>query len=118
LYFIVQDLPTLLKVCTHFLQYTLQSTKQIHFQLWSQVLDTIAAKQHLTSSGLERIVSIKFHFPLGLSPLLSKAFPSLPSFDKPSFIPSKSDLDSHWIAGFANGDGSFTLSYSKVPRMR
>jgi len=113
LYYTVTDLPTLLRVRNHFLNHSLESTKLIHFQMWSQVLDLIVTKEHLTLEGLLRIVAIKSHFPMGLSELLSNAFSDLPSITKPSFISSSLPLNPDWIAGFANGDGSFSLGYRK-----
>jgi LAGLIDADG endonuclease len=107
LYYEVTDLPTLLRIRDHFLKFPLQSTKWVNFQLWSR--DMMVAKQHLTRSGLLSIVAIQSHFPNGLSPLLTSAFPKLPSVYKPEFIPSTLPLDPNWIAGFVNGDGSFSL---------
>jgi len=74
------------------------------------VLDLIETKEHLTLEGLLRIVAIKSFFPQGLNPLLISAFPSLPNLEKPDFIPSSEPLNPHWLAGFVNGDGSFTLN--------
>src|SRR5271165_2252379 len=86
--------------------------------MWLIVLDIMVAKQHLTLEGLLRIIAIKSHFPLGLSSMLASTFPSLPSFVKPSFIPFPDPLDSSWIAGFVNGDGSFTLGFRKRSNLR
>jgi hypothetical protein len=77
------------------------------------VLDLMVAKEHLILEGLLRIIAIKSFFPKGLSELLSNAFPSLPSVYKPDFIPSEDPLNAYWIAGFANGDGSFSLRYRR-----
>ena len=54
-------------------------------------------------------MALKAFFPMGLSDTLRLAFPDLPSVEKPLFIPSSEALDPYWIAGFANGDGSFAL---------
>jgi hypothetical protein len=77
------------------------------------VLDIMIAKEHLTLPGLLKIVTIKSFFPGGLSELLLNAFPSLPFVSMPEFLPSADPLDFHWIAGFVNADGSFTLGYTK-----
>jgi LAGLIDADG endonuclease len=42
----------------------------------------------------------------------------LPLVEKPAFVPSTSALDPHWIAGFVNGDGSFSLGFSENSKMR
>jgi len=63
-------------------------------------------------------VAIKSHFPNGLSPLLFNAFSPLPSRSRPEFIPSTFSLDSSWIAGFINGDGSFSLGFTKKSNSR
>jgi hypothetical protein len=81
----------------------------------------IVTDQYLALSGLKQIIALKAHFTKGLSPLLSNAFPDIPSFTKPEFIPSSaallpastSTLDLNRIAGFVNGDSCFTLGFSK-----
>ena len=104
----VTDRKTLFKVQAHYEEFPLQSTKLVNFIMWSEVLDMMVAKEHLTEEGLLPIVAIKSHFPNGLNEVLSTAFPELPFVDKPDFVPSTSSLDPNWIAGFVNADGSFT----------
>ena len=70
-------------------------------------------KEHFISKGLLRIVAIKSFSPKGLSPVLRNAFPSLPSVSSFDFIPSTLALDAHWVVGFTNADGSFSLGYRK-----
>ena len=118
LYYKVTDLQTLLKVRDHFNNYFLQSTKLIYFKLWSQVLDLMVAKEHLTEKGLFKIVALKSLFPMGLNDSLIKAFSSFPLIKRPEFISSTDSLDPNWIAGFANGDGFFSLGYIKDSRHR
>jgi hypothetical protein len=116
LYYRATDLTTLLKIRSHFLQFSLQSSKLVYFQMWSQVLDRIVAKEHLTLKGLYKIVSIKSHFPRGSNNSLFNAFPDIPSFTKPPFISFTLSLDPHWLAGFVNGDGFFGLGYIESDR--
>jgi len=52
---------SLLFIKDHFLLHPLQSTKLIHFKLWSTVLDLMVRKEHLTFDGLAPIVAIKSH---------------------------------------------------------
>lgn len=60
----------------HFLKYPLMSAKVSYFKLWSQILDIIQSRNHLTLSGLE-IVALKAQFNDGLSPKLIENFPSI-----------------------------------------
>ena len=73
------------------------------------VLNMFVTKEHRTWEGLSLIVALKALLPLGLSPEIRKAFPNLLSVEKPVFTPSSDPLDPHWLAGFVNGDGCFTL---------
>jgi hypothetical protein len=109
LYYCITDHLTLNKVRDHFNRYPPQSTKFVHFQLWSRVLDMSAAKEHLTREGFLQILAIKSLFPKSLNETLRTAFPSIPLVKNPEFIPSSIALDPYWITGFANGDGNFSL---------
>jgi LAGLIDADG endonuclease len=48
-----------------------------------------------------------------LNSVLKSAFPTIPFVRKPEFLPSALPLDPNWIAGFINGDGSFSLGLTK-----
>lgn len=43
----------------HFINYPLMTYKLSYFKLWVEVLDIMSKREHLTESGLLKIVSIK-----------------------------------------------------------
>ena len=71
----------------HFNQYPLYTYKLVHFEIWSEILDLMLDKEHLTLSGLNKIVGLKANFKKSLSPMLLEAFPNHVIYDKPKYTP-------------------------------
>lgn len=69
------------------------------------------SKEHLTISGLNRIVRLKSALNKDLSDDLMKKFPNLIKI--PLIEISIESLNPHWVSGFTEGDGSFFVSISK-----
>ena len=67
---------------------SIPSIYQINFQLWSEVLEIVKSKGHLTYEGLEQIIAIKSHFPNGLSPLYESFSEIASLFRSPEFSTS------------------------------
>jgi hypothetical protein len=112
----VNSLKALGLIRAHFIQYPLQSTKLIHFQLWCMVMDKLQAKEHITLQGFLSILSINAVFPKGLTANILAAFPNIISIIKPEFINPTGPLNPYWIAGFVQADGSFGLNFTKSPK--
>lgn len=75
----------------------------------------INKKEHLTSEGLLKIVSIRSAINLGLSDELKAAFPNVESVKIP-LINSPRDsftINPQWLAGFTSGEGSFLINTFK-----
>ena len=66
----------------------------------------------MTEYGLKKIVSIKASINLGVSEKLKLAFPDVIAVAKPN-IKDQTIKDSHWIAGFTSGEGTFLVSVYK-----
>src|SRR5436853_7797737 len=64
-------------VIPHFDKYPLMTQKRADFLLFKQVSDLISRKEHLTTEGLHKIVSIKASINKGLSTELKAAFPDV-----------------------------------------
>lgn len=73
----VQSLEGLRVIVDHFEKYPLLTKKREDFLLFSQIFNLIDQKEHLTLSGLHKIVSIKASMNLGLSESLKGAFPDI-----------------------------------------
>ena len=101
------------KIRDHFLKYPLLTYKLVHFQLWCQVIDLRLKNEHLTLEGLNRIVALKEHSPLGISDTLKLNFPNYIPQSKPVFNLNIQNMNIHWIAGFINADGSFKVHVRK-----
>lgn len=101
----------------HFIKYPLFTYKLVHFTVWSNILDIILAKRHLTEAGLNEIIKWKSYFKGGLSSLLASSFPNYISMQEdtpleaPEYKPNFSLMNIHWIGGFINADGGFYLGH-------
>jgi len=64
-------------IIPHFVKYPLVTQKLADFLIFSQILELVAQKQHLTLEGLNKIISLKSSLNKGLSADLIEAFPSI-----------------------------------------
>jgi len=106
-----------LKIClvikTHFTKYPLMTYKQVYFELWSKILDLMVKDSHLTDEGLLQIINIKSAFKMGLNKDLFENFLNSKPEIKPNYNINFDLMNSQWISGFINTDGSFTLNLTK-----
>lgn len=97
----------------HFIKYPLMTYKLVYFKLWEEVLDLMGKKEHLTKSGLLKIISIKSLFKKGLNLDLLSSFPDVKHADcrvnSPVYLPSLHLLNNAWLTGFISADGTFGL---------
>lgn len=114
----ISGLTNCLIVRDHFINFPLFTYKLVYFQLWSMIIDLVQAKQHLTWLGLLKIVGIKEHFKGGLSEKLLLNFPNYIPISPPVYNPLLFLMNIHWICGFINSDGSFSLSVRKSARSK
>lgn len=114
----VRNMKDQIKIREHFDNYPLQSTKNLHYILWCNVMDIIQARNHTNIEGVKEIILIKSMFPKGLNDTLSNLVEGMNQPTKPVFIPSDKEQDPNWIAGFTTADGSFTLNYKKDSGMK
>lgn len=98
-------------IILHFNKYPLQSAKSVDFLLFKQCVNLIANKEHLNKSGFEQIIAIKAGLNLGLSDKIKLAFPHVKGMIRPEYIINDNSLNSYWISGFVNAEGSFSVSF-------
>lgn len=79
------------------------------FILLKKAIDVIKLKEHLTTEGLKKLVSIKASINWGFAYKLKGAFPGLVYVDRP-LIKDQKILDPYWLAGFTSGEGCFYIS--------
>lgn len=110
-------------------RYPLLTKKREDFKLFAQVVALINKKEHLTISGLHKIISLKASMNNSrLSPLLKTAFPA-----KQDIIPAirpklcyaaedkkllYSNIDPYWMVGFTAGEGCFSIRITKSLTMK
>lgn len=98
-------------IINHFDNYLLISQKRSDYELFKQVFELIQRKEHLTSEGINKIVSIKAVFNNGLPENLRVAFPSIVPAIRPTVkgvIPNP-----QWLSGFVSGEGCFRVNLIK-----
>jgi LAGLIDADG endonuclease len=110
--FRVDNLKELQIIIDHFDRYPLLSVKASDYILFKECYNLIIKKQHLTSKGFEKILSLKYNLNKGLPDRLKKSFPNIVPVNRPDYkfinIPNP-----YWISGFASGDSTFSVSIEK-----
>ncbi len=72
-------------------------------------------KEHLTSQGLRKIVSIRASLNKGLSETLLNHIPDIIPVVKPS-VEVYETFYPNWLAGFSSAEGSFFISINNESR--
>jgi hypothetical protein len=100
-------------IINHFENYPLVTAKWADYILFKKALDIILLKEHLSKSGLLKLVGIKASLNLGLSSSLKEAFLNWKylQVNRPNYI-FKGIPDPNWMAGFSSGDSSFNIKIS------
>ena len=75
--YIVKSLKELEVIIEHFSKYPLMTVKLSNFLLFKQCVDIIKKKEHLTETGLLKILGLKTNLSNGLSDNLRAAFPNI-----------------------------------------
>lgn len=71
------------------------------------------SKHHLTTTGLESILSYKTAMNFGESDKLKLLFPNIISIKRPLVEMSNVKLNPFWVTGFIEGEGSFHINTNK-----
>ena len=113
--FRVSALEDLKVIIDHFDKYPLLTNKQSDFLLFKQVVKLIEEKEHLTTEGLRKIVSIKAALNNKIMPdSLNIAFPNIEPVLRPE-IKDRKIQSLHWLAGFTDAEGCFFIALKKSP---
>lgn len=110
----VYGLSNCLIIREHFLAYPLITYKLVYFLLWSAVLDLMVSKAHLTWKGLLQIIAYKAYFKMGLSDMLKAIFVDFIPVVVFPYLPDLALINTHWVAGFINGDGGFSVTVRRA----
>ncbi len=104
-------------IIEHFDNYPLKTQKYADFLLFKKAFEVVNNKEHLTETGLTKLVSIRAPLNKGLPERLKVAFPNITPVPRPTTPKStlewnKSEFK-HWMAGFFTGEGCFYIKASK-----
>lgn len=99
-------------IIPHFDKYPLLTKKRADFELFKSAVKLMHKKEHLTSEGLVKIVSIKVSLNNGLTPALVEAFPTITPIDRP-LVEGMEIPDPNWVVGFTDGEGCFKIKTYK-----
>lgn len=100
-------------IIDHFCNYPLITEKRADYELFKQAVELVSRKEHLTLSGLSRLVAIKASINRGLSPELKESYPNVIAVERP-LVKYKKVKYPNWLAGFVSGDGCFYVKISKA----
>jgi len=71
------------KIIPHFYNYPLITKKRGDYLLFKKVILMMQQKEHLTKEGIENILNIRATMNLGLTPILTEAFPFCVPVERP-----------------------------------
>ena len=108
----VSSFKNLRVILNHFDKYPLITKKLGDYFLFKQSVDFIEKKEHLTKTGLLKLVSIKAALNWGLSEKFKESFPNVIPVVKPEIKPTKIK-NTNWIRGFVEAEGSFQIVIQK-----
>jgi hypothetical protein len=113
-YYSVTRLQDLINVIIpHFDKYPLITQKRADFLLFKMAVELINQKEHLTTEGLHKILSIRASMNKGLRKELIEAFPEIIPVERPKVEGAPKDLDPNWLAGFSEGESCFEVKIYK-----
>lgn len=99
-------------IIPHFDKYPLITQKWADYMIFKSIVELMDKKEHLTSEGLKKVLSLKASMNKGLSEDLIKAFPLIIPVDRPKVLASDI-VDPQWVVGFAEAEGCFMVKISK-----
>lgn len=102
----VKDLTNV--IIPHFLKYPLITQKSGDFELFKLGVQKIRSKEHLTSNGIESLLSIKASMNKGLSDKLISKYPNIIPIVRPLIEPVK-EINNKWLIGFIEGESCFSV---------
>lgn len=104
--FQIQDLSSIQKkVCSHFTNYPLITSKILDFIIWQEAMKIMVNKEHLTLEGKNRLLDLKL-----------KINNSRPKQERWTYLEKINNMDvphPNWLQGFIDGEACFQFSLSE-----
>nr|WDS46445.1 LAGLIDADG homing endonuclease [Cyathus striatus] len=98
-------------IVPHFREFPLQSQKREDFETWAKIVKLMVNKEHLTESGVVKIMELKSILNRGLTKGTNEIL-SVKPLNRAIHLVNSSEfktIDPYWISGFVDGDGSFSV---------
>ena len=108
----VSSLNNLLVITEHFDKYPLITKKQGDYILFKEAISNIKNKEHLSLTGLLKLVSIKATLNW-VSPKFKEYFPTVEPINKPK-VAIAVIKNLNWIRGFIEAEGSFQVITQEI----
>jgi len=108
----VQSVEELEVIINHFDSYPLMTQKWADYQLFKIAFETVKCKEHLTTEGINKLLSIKASMNKGLSEAQKIAFSTNVSVERPK-LTNQVIPNPHWLVGFVDAEGCFFVSIRK-----
>lgn len=99
-------------IIPHFEKYPLLTQKRSDFEFLKMIVELMNRKEHLTISGLRKILSIRASMNNGLTKVLEESFPGISPVPRPTVSDQKIQ-EPNWLAGFSSGDSCFDIKIRK-----
>lgn len=99
-------------IIPHFYKYPLLTKKAADFILLKEIVERINRKEHLSSKGLTKIISIRAAMNYGLSSNMQKSFPNILPVERP-LVEEIKTFNPNWLVGFIDGEGCFDIKFTK-----
>lgn len=102
-------------IIPHFDNYPLITQKSFDYNLFKQIALLMLNKEHNNIGGLQKIVSLRASFNLGLPLVLKEAFPDITPVERSNNLSKAkyNNLSPEWVAGFITGESNFFITIQK-----
>ncbi len=109
----IESIKEIEAVISYFQKYPLITEKLADFVLFMEVYNIIINKEHLTETGLRKIVARKASMNNGLSLALTSAFADVTPVNRPLVL-DKKIKDPNWLAGFIAVESCFFINITNL----
>lgn len=109
----VSSLNDLQVIIDHFDKYPLITQKQADYILFKQAINLVYNKEHLSSTGLLKLVGIKSTLNWGLSEKFKESFPTLEPITRPN-VYNANIRNFNWVRGFIEAEACFQVIIQEI----
>lgn len=103
------------KIIPHFDNYPLITQKFSDYIIFKQIALLMLNKEHNSTVGLQKIVTLRASLNLGLPLVLKEAFPNITPIEISNNLSKEkyNNISPEWVAGFITGESNFFITITK-----